>query len=75
MPHVRQLCWFRLLCRSSSGVAANVRLNVEGLSGELEKNVRAPLSTIQNASVTPARPFLDSVAYSNRAGPEALRLF
>lgn len=47
MPHIRQLCWVSLLCLSSSAVAANVRLKVEGLSGELEKNVRAQLSTIQ----------------------------
>ncbi len=55
VPHIRQLCWVSLLCLSSSAVAANVRLKVEGLSGELEKNVRAQLSTIQSDEVTPDR--------------------
>ncbi|KJT32235.1 surface antigen (D15) [Salmonella enterica subsp. enterica serovar Heidelberg str. 607310-1] len=53
MPHIRQLCWVSLLCLSSSAVAANVRLKVEGLSGELEKNVRAQLSTIQPSRKPP----------------------
>ena len=57
MPHIRQLCWVSLLCLSSSAFAANVRLQVEGLSGELEKNVRAQLSTIQSDEVTPDRRF------------------
>ncbi|WP_432214674.1 hypothetical protein, partial [Salmonella enterica] len=48
-----QLCWVSLLCLSSSGVAANVRLKLEGLSGELEKNVGAQLSTIQSHEVGP----------------------
>ena len=37
MPHIRQLCWVGLLCLSGSAAAANVRLQVEGLSGPLEK--------------------------------------
>lgn len=57
MPHIRQLCWVSLLCLSSSAVAANVRLKVEGLSGELEKNVRAQLSTIRSDEVTPIGAF------------------
>ena len=57
VPHIRQLCWVSLLCLSSSAFAANVRLQVEGLSGELEKNVRAQLSTIQGDEVTPDRRF------------------
>ncbi len=43
VPHIRQLCWVSLLCLSSSAVAANVRLKVEGLSGELEKRSRTAL--------------------------------
>ena len=52
MPHIRQLCWVGLLCLSGSAAAANVRLQVEGLSGPLEKNVRAQLSTIQSDEVS-----------------------
>lgn len=48
MRYIRQLCCVSLLCLSGSAVAANVRLQVEGLSGQLEKNVRAQLSTIES---------------------------
>ncbi|WP_262368761.1 hypothetical protein, partial [Klebsiella grimontii] len=43
MRYIRQLCCVSLLCLSGSAVAANVCLQVEGLSGQLEKNVRAQL--------------------------------
>ncbi len=72
MPHIRQLCWISLLCLSSSAVAANVRLKVEGLSGELEKNVRAQLSTIQSDEVTPDRRFRARVDDAIREGLKAL---
>ncbi|EHH3906511.1 hypothetical protein J8A65_000589, partial [Salmonella enterica subsp. enterica serovar Telelkebir] len=72
MPHIRQLCWVSLLCLSSSAVAANVRLKVEGLSGELEKNVRAQLSTIQSDEVTPDRRFRARVDDAIREGLKAL---
>ncbi|MFR0259428.1 hypothetical protein ACLHZS_42340, partial [Escherichia coli] len=55
MRYIRQLCCVSLLCLSGSAVAANVRLQVEGLSGQLEKNVRAQLSTIESDEVTPDR--------------------
>nr|WP_206040632.1 autotransporter assembly complex protein TamA [Klebsiella oxytoca] len=57
-----------------SGVAsaANVRLQVEGLSGELEKNVRAQLSTIQSDEVTPDRRFRARVDDAIREGLKAL---
>lgn len=42
-----------LLCSSRSVVATNVRLQVEGPSGELEKNVHVQLSMIENDEVTP----------------------
>ncbi|MCL0274274.1 hypothetical protein M2T36_25555, partial [Escherichia coli] len=53
MLKIRQLCVTSLLLVSGVASAANVRLQVEGLSGELEKNVRAQLSTIQSDEVTP----------------------
>nr|WP_227629702.1 autotransporter assembly complex protein TamA [Klebsiella oxytoca] len=57
-----------------SGVAsaANVRLQVEGLSGGLEKNVRAQLSTIQSDEVTPDRRFRARVDDAIREGLKAL---
>ena len=72
MPHIRQLCWVSLLCLSSSAFAANVRLQLEGLSGELEKNVRAQLSTIQSDEVTPDRRFRARVDDAIREGLKAL---
>lgn len=48
MTKIRQLCFVSLLLTSGVASAANVRLQVEGLSGALEKNVRAQLSTIQS---------------------------
>ncbi|SUX87644.1 outer membrane protein assembly factor [Citrobacter koseri] len=72
MPYIRQLCWVSLLCLSGSAVAANVRLQVEGLSGELEKNVRAQLSTIQSDEVTPDRRFRARVDDAIREGLKAL---
>ncbi len=68
MPHIRQLCWVGLLCLSGSAAAANVRLQVEGLSGPLEKNVRAQLSTIQSDEVTPDRRFRARVDDAIREG-------
>lgn len=75
MPHIRQLCWVGLLCLSGSAAAANVRLQVEGLSGPLEKNVRAQLSTIQSDEVTPDRRFRARVDDAIREGLKALGYF
>ncbi len=47
-------------------------LQVEGLSGELEKNVRAQLSTIQSDEVTPDRRFRARVDDAIREGLKAL---
>ncbi len=57
MTKIRQLCLVSLLLTSGIASAANVRLQVEGLSGALEKNVRAQLSTIQSDEVTPIGVF------------------
>lgn len=70
--YIRQLCCVSLLCLSGSAVAANVRLQVEGLSGQLEKNVRAQLSTIESDEVTPDRRFRARVDDAIREGLKAL---
>uniref|UniRef100_UPI00266619BE POTRA domain-containing protein n=1 Tax=Salmonella enterica TaxID=28901 RepID=UPI00266619BE len=49
-----------------------VRMKVEGLSGELEKNVLAQLSTIQSDEVTPDLRFRARVDDSIREGLKAL---
>ena len=71
MRYIRQLCCVSLLCLSGSAVAANVRLQVEGLSGQLEKNVRAQLSTIESDEVTPDRRFRARVDDAIREGLKA----
>lgn len=72
MRYIRQLCCVSLLCLSGAAVAANVRLQVEGLSGQLEKNVRAQLSTIESDEVTPDRRFRARVDDAIREGLKAL---
>jgi translocation and assembly module TamA len=72
VPKIRQLCLVSLLLTSGVASAANVRLQVEGLSGALEKNVRAQLSTIQGDEVTPDRRFRARVDDAIREGLKAL---
>ncbi|MFY8340889.1 autotransporter assembly complex protein TamA [Klebsiella oxytoca] len=72
MLQIRELCITSLLLVSGVASAANVRLQVEGLSGELEKNVRAQLSTIQSDEVTPDRRFRARVDDAIREGLKAL---
>lgn len=72
MPRIRTLCLASLCLASTWATAANVRLQVEGLSGELEKNVRAQLSTIQGDEVTPDRRFRARVDDAIRDGLKAL---
>ena len=72
MLQIRQLCITSVLLVSGVASAANVRLQVEGLSGELEKNVRAQLSTIQSDEVTPDRRFRARVDDAIREGLKAL---
>ncbi|HEJ8576181.1 TPA: autotransporter assembly complex protein TamA [Klebsiella oxytoca] len=72
MLQIRQLCITSLLLVSGVASAANVRLQVEGLSGGLEKNVRAQLSTIQSDEVTPDRRFRARVDDAIREGLKAL---
>ncbi|SCC31332.1 autotransporter assembly complex protein TamA [Kosakonia oryziphila] len=72
MPKIRLLCFVGLLLASEMAFAANVRLQLEGLTGELQKNVRAQLSTIQSDEVTPDRRFQARVDDAIREGLKAL---
>ena len=72
MRQIRQLCLVSLLLTSGVASAANIRLQVEGLSGELQKNVRAQLSTIDSDEVTPDRRFRARVDDAIREGLKAL---
>ena len=72
MRQIRQLCLVSLLLTSGVASAANIRLQVEGLSGELQKNVRAQLSTIGSDEVTPDRRFRARVDDAIREGLKAL---
>jgi translocation and assembly module TamA len=72
VPKIRQFCLVSLLLTSGVASAANVRLQVEGLSGTLEKNVRAQLSTIESDEVTPDRRFRARVDDAIREGLKAL---
>nr|WP_233148904.1 autotransporter assembly complex protein TamA [Shimwellia pseudoproteus] len=61
------------MCLASGAVnAASIRLQVEGLSGQLKKNVRAQLSTIESDEVTPDRRFRARVDDAIREGLKAL---
>ena len=72
VPQFRHLCWASLLLISSVASAAGIRLKVEGLSGELEKTVRAQLSTIESDEVTADRRFQARVDDAIREGLKAL---
>lgn len=65
-------CLAGLWLVAGSATAANVRLQLEGLNGPLEKNVRARLSTIENDEVTPDRRFQARVEDAIREGLKAL---
>lgn len=72
MPRIRILCLASLCLASTCAGAASVRLQVEGLTGELQKNVRAQLSTIESDEVTPDRRFQARVDDAIRNGLKAL---
>lgn len=75
MPAIRMLCITSLCMVSAWTTAANIRLQVDGLSGELQKNVRAQLSTIQRDEVTPDLRFQSRVDDAIREGLKALGYF
>ncbi|OON41816.1 hypothetical protein BTJ39_01255 [Izhakiella australiensis] len=73
MPRIYVYCMCCLVLAAASPVqAAPVRLQVEGLSGELEKNVRARLSTIGNDEVAPDGRFRARVSEAIKQGLKAL---
>ncbi len=72
MPRIRILCLAGIWLVSGLASAATVRLQVEGLSGALEKNVRAQLSTIESDEVSADRRFQARVDDAIREGLKAL---
>nr|CDS56428.1 conserved hypothetical protein; putative outer membrane protein and surface antigen [Serratia symbiotica] len=66
------MCLFYLFFVATSTYAANVRLKVEGLSGELEKNVRVRLSSITPEEVGNDGHFRARVDEAVRQGLRAL---
>ncbi|WP_416208321.1 autotransporter assembly complex protein TamA [Erwinia sp. HR93] len=72
MPRIRIYCLASLWLVSEMAAAASVRLKVDGLTGALEKNVRAQLSTIESDEVTPDRRFQARVDDAIREGLKPL---
>lgn len=72
MSQIRPLSLISLLVACTATSAANIRLQLEGLTGEAEKNVRARLSTIQRDEVSPDRRFRARVDNAIREGLKAL---
>jgi translocation and assembly module TamA len=66
------LCFVCVLLATPIAYAANVRLQVEGLRGDLERNVRARLSTIGTDEVTADGRFRARVDEAIRQGLRAL---
>nr|WP_283049978.1 autotransporter assembly complex family protein [Yersinia sp. Marseille-Q3913] len=66
------MCFLCVLLATPLAYAANVRLQVEGLSGDLERNVRARLSTIGTDEVTADGRFRSRVDEAIRQGLRAL---
>lgn len=72
MPRYRALCFLCALLATPAAYSANVRLQVEGLSGELEKNVRVRLSSITPEEVSTDGRFRARVDEAVRQGLRAL---
>lgn len=72
MPRYRALCFLCALLATPAAFSANVRLQVEGLSGELEKNVRVRLSSITPEEVGTDGRFRARVDEAVRQGLRAL---
>ncbi|WP_174849106.1 autotransporter assembly complex protein TamA [Yersinia artesiana] len=72
MPRYPILCFLCVLLATPVAYAANVRLQVEGLSGDLERNVRARLSTIGTDEVSADGRFRSRVDEAIRQGLRAL---
>ncbi|VTP59991.1 Outer membrane protein/protective antigen OMA87 [Serratia rubidaea] len=72
MPRYRVLCVLCALFVAPAALSANLRLQVEGLSGELEKNVRVRLSAITPEEVSADGRFRARVEQAVRQGLRAL---
>ncbi|EKN4208469.1 outer membrane protein assembly factor [Yersinia ruckeri] len=72
MPRYPIVCFLCALLATPSVFAANIRLQVEGLSGDLERNVRARLSTIDTDEITADGRFRARVDQAIRQGLRAL---
>ena len=68
MPRYRVLCMLCALFVTPSVLAANVRLQVDGLSGDLERNVRVRLSAITPEEVNAEGRFRARVDAAIRLG-------
>lgn len=72
MPRIHVYCMLGLIAAVPAAQAATVRLQVTGLSGELQKNVRARLSTIASEEVTSDGRFRARVSEAVKEGLKAL---
>ncbi len=72
MPRIHLGYWCCLLMLAPAAQAANVRLQLEGLSGDLQKNVRARLSTITSDEVSADGRFRARVSTAIKEGLRAL---
>ena len=72
MPRIHVYCMSCFMIAAPAAEAAHVRLQVTGLSGELQKNVRARLSTITNDEVTSDGRFRSRVSVAVKEGLKAL---
>ena len=72
MPRFPIYCICGLLIAAPAAEAANVRLQVTGLSAELQKNVRARLSTISSDEVNADGRFRSRVSEAIKQGLKAL---
>ncbi len=72
MPRLHIYCMASLLLAAPALEAATVRLQVEGLTGDLQKNVRASLSTIGSDEVSNDGRFRARVSEAVKDGLRAL---
>lgn len=72
MPRIHLYCISCLLLVASTADAAKIRLELEGLQGELQKNARARLSTISSDEVTNDGRFQARVSQAIKEGLRAL---
>ncbi|WP_414147612.1 autotransporter assembly complex protein TamA [Erwinia sp. BNK-24-b] len=72
MPRIHVYCMLCLIAAAPVAQAATVRLQVTGLSGELQKNVRARLSTISSEEISADGRFRARVSEAIKEGLKAL---